>query len=287
MDESILKQLKESRYYHPEVTDVIHDFHTMSEIALDSFFIVEKGYDTVWDSSMFDHAWRAFREGLQLLEKQIKEKGIVTRLIVEATKDNIDHITSLKGFIVRHLDDIKGNFGIFDNRAYMVYIFNKGSEVSYQTLWSNSKVLVDKQQELFNILWEVATPLALRRKELEQEEKPHYQKILTDYKEILNEIDLTIKQSRKELLIFSSMKILHVILDRNNFLENLVSLLQRGVMIRILTDNVDEYVLSQVAALNNTYRNSSIQYGYTNKLGSTNEMVIVNDGKLVTQIKYD
>lgn len=83
------------------------------------------------------------------------------------------------------------------------------------------------------------------------------------------------------------MKIPHVILDRNNFLENLVSLLRRGVMIRILTDNVDEYVLSQVAALNNTYRNSSIQYGYTNKLGSTNEMVIVNDGKLVAQIKYD
>ncbi len=83
------------------------------------------------------------------------------------------------------------------------------------------------------------------------------------------------------------MKILHIILDRNNFLENLVSLLRRGVMIRILTDNVDEYVLSQVAALNNTYRNSSIQYGYTNKLGSTNEMVIVNDGKLAAQIKYD
>lgn len=287
VDGSILKQLKESRYHHPEVTDVIHDFHTMSEIALDSFFIVEKGYDTVWDSTMFNHAWLAFREGLQLVEKQIKEKGIVTRLIVEATKDNKDHITSLKGFKVRHLDDIKGNFGIFDNRAYMVYIFNKGSEVSYQTLWSNSKVLVDKQQGQFNILWDVATPLALRRKELEQEEKPHYQKIITDYKEILNEIDLIIKQSRKELLIFSSMKILQVILDRHNFLENLVSLLRRDVMTRILTDNIDEYVLSQVASLNNTYRNSSIQYGYTNKLGSTTEMVIINDGKLVAQIKYD
>lgn len=56
--------------------------------------------------------------------------------------------------------------------AHMIYIFNKGSEVSYQTLGSNSKVLVDKQQELFNILWEVATPLSLRRKELEQEKNP-------------------------------------------------------------------------------------------------------------------
>ena len=74
VDESILKQLKESRYYHPEITDVIHDFHTMYEIALDSFSIVKKGYDTVWDSSMFNSAWLSFREGLQLLEKQLKEK---------------------------------------------------------------------------------------------------------------------------------------------------------------------------------------------------------------------
>lgn len=256
-------------------------------MALDSMNIAEKGFDSVWDARMFSFIWKYVQDGISLIEYKTQEKGIKLRVIIEATKDNIDHITLLKGFIVRLLDDIKGNFGIFDNRAYMVFIFNKGTEVSYQTLWSNSKVLVDKQQELFNILWEVATPLALRRKELEQEEKPHYQKILTDYKEILNEIDLIIKQSRKELLIFSSMKILHIILYRNNFLENLVSLLRRGVMIRILTDNVDEYVLSQVAALNNTYRNSSIQYGYTNKLGSTNEMVIVNDGKLVAQIKYD
>ena len=134
MDESILKQLKESRYYQPEITDVIHDFDTMYEIALDSFLIVEKGYDTVWDSSMFNHAWFSFRDGLQLLEKQLKEKGIVTRLIVEVTKENIDSITSLNGFVVRHLEDIKGNFGVFDSRAYMVYIFNKRSEVSYQTL---------------------------------------------------------------------------------------------------------------------------------------------------------
>ena len=54
----------------------------------------------------------------------MKEKGVVTRLIVEATKDNIDNLISLNGFVVRHLDDIKGNFGIFDNRAYMVYFFN-------------------------------------------------------------------------------------------------------------------------------------------------------------------
>lgn len=287
VDESVLKQLKESKYYHPEITDVIHDFDTMSEIAVDSFLIVEKGYDTVWDSSMFNHAWLTFREGLQLLEKQMKEKGVVTRLIVEATKDNIDNLISLNGFVVRHLDDIKGNFGIFDNRAYMVYIFNKGSEVSYQTLWSNSKVLVDKQQELFNNLWEIATPLALRRKELQQEEKPHYQKILKDYKEILDEMDLIIKQCRKELLIFSSMITLHVILDGNNFLDNLISLLRRGVTIKILTDNVDEYLIKQVAKINNPSQTKSIQLGYASKLDDSNEMVIISDNKYLLDIRYD
>ena len=129
--------------------------------------------------------------------------------------------------------------------------------------------------------------MTLRRKELEQEEKPHYQKILKDYKEILNEIDLIIKQCRKELLIFSSIITLHIILDGNNFLENLISLLRRGATIRILTDNVDEYLIKQVAKINNASQTKSIQLGYTSKLDDSNEMVIISDNKYLLHIRDD
>ena len=51
----------------------------------------------------------------------------------------------------------------------MVFIFQKGSERPDQTLWSNSKELVQKQQEIFDKLWDLAIPLSIRRKEIELE----------------------------------------------------------------------------------------------------------------------
>lgn len=50
MDEITFKQLKESNYYHPEVTEVIFEANQMFEMSLHSVRISEKGYDIVWDT---------------------------------------------------------------------------------------------------------------------------------------------------------------------------------------------------------------------------------------------
>lgn len=50
MNEITLKQLKESNYYHPEVTEVIFEANQMFEMSLHSVRISEKGYDIVWDT---------------------------------------------------------------------------------------------------------------------------------------------------------------------------------------------------------------------------------------------
>ena len=50
MDEITFKQLKESNYYHPEVTEVIFEANQMFEISLHAVIISEKGYDIVWDT---------------------------------------------------------------------------------------------------------------------------------------------------------------------------------------------------------------------------------------------
>ncbi len=79
---------------------------------------------------------------------------------------------------------------------------------------------------------------------------------------------------------------MHDILNENNILSKVKLLLRRGVAIRILTDNIDGQLLSHLAAINNTNKNKHIQLGYTNKLGSINEVVIISDGKIVIQIKH-
>lgn len=167
----------------------------------------------------------------------------------------------------------------------MVQIFHNENEPPAQAFFSNSKAFVDRQQELYNKLWEIAIPLSDRKKEMEHHENPNYRKILTDYKDIQGEINSIVEHSRKELLIFTSINILYDIINENNLLNSFRLLSLRGVAIKILIDDVDEQLLSHVAAINNTIKTKHIQLGYTNKLGRINELVIINDGKFVVQIK--
>ena len=148
MDDLTFRRLKESKYHYPILTDVMFEYDMMLEMVFHSMTIIEKGYDIVWDANVFNFIRKYFQEGMKYVKKLIKQNGIRIRLIVEATIENIDAIDSLKYYEILCLEYIKGNFGIFDNRAYMVYIFHRDSDKPDQTLWINSKDLVDKQRIL-------------------------------------------------------------------------------------------------------------------------------------------
>ena len=283
MDDLTFRQLKESKYHHPETTDIILDPKKMLEIVLDSIKIAEKGYDAVLDSIMFKFLMKDFENGIDLIDKRIVEKEIKSRLVIDANKENIDFLNSIKKYDIKYLHDIRGNFGIFDNRAYMVQIFHKENDLPFQTLWSNSKVLVDKQQMLFDRLWEIAIPLSTRRKELEYEQNPNYQKTLTKYQDIQNEIISLIEQTRRELLLFSSTQMLTRIFHNNIVVETLSKRLSKDVNIRILTDDINLEIIKIIKELNKKNTNNSIQFSYTNKLGNIDRLTIVNDGKLMLQ----
>ena len=164
MDELTFRQLKDSKYYHPEITDVILDHKMMLELVMDAVGITEKGYDTVIDSVMFNFLLKYFKHGIDLIDKRIEETGVRMRMIVDANSKNIDALNAIKFYEIKHIDGIRGNFGIFDKRAYMVFIFHKESDQPDQTLWSNSKELVDKQQTLFDKIWDIAIPLSVERR---------------------------------------------------------------------------------------------------------------------------
>ncbi len=287
MDELTFRQLKESNYSYPILTEVMFDYNMMLEMVYHSMTIIEKGYDTVWDSGMLHFLRTYFKDGMKFIEKLIMEKGIRIRLIIEANKENIEYVNEMSMYDIRYLDDIKGNFGIYDSRAYMVYIFHRGSDKPDQTLWSNSKALVDKQQALFDKLWSMAKPITIRRKEIEYEENKGIQRSITNFEKVLEEIRSLFLTSKNELTIFTSNKILCSILNRNNFVRHLPELLERNLTVKILTDNIDEYLIKQVKSFNELNVKNPIQLGYSNKLGDLNEMVIIADNKRLLTTRYD
>ncbi len=287
MDEITFKQLKESKYHHPEITEVMFDYDMMLEMAYHSMTIVEKSYETIWDSNMLYFTMKYFREGMDFVEKLVKERGIKMRIIIQTTKENIDYLSQIDYLGIRCLDDIKGNFGIFDNRAYMVYIFHRNSDKPDQTLWSNSKALVGKQQALFEKLWEIAVPLSMRRKEIEYEDASIAQRTITDFDKIRREIESLILTCKKELTIFSSNRILCYLLNKSDFLNYLPALSNRETSIKILTDKVDNYLTKQAALINHSNQTNPIELRYTNKIGQLNEMVMIFDNKLLLRLNYN
>lgn len=170
MDDTTFKQLKETNDLHPEVTEVIFEAEKMTELGLVALTNMEKTFDLVWDKTMFDFIWNFFRGGLNLTEKMATEKKVKFRLIVEVTRENKESILSLMHHEIRHVDSIRSNFAILDERAYMVQIFHKDGEPPSQAYFSNSKSLVKSQQVLFDRLLKIAIPLESRLKEIGYED---------------------------------------------------------------------------------------------------------------------
>ena len=258
----------------------------MFEIVRRGLPFTEKGHSTVWDSAIFDSAYKYFQDGFRVVEKQIENKEIVLNLIIETTPENIDRASSLTFPNLRHVDNLRGNMAIYDERAYMVYIFHQNSDLPDQTLFSNSSDLVKRQISLFDKLWNTSIPLSARIKELERNDQPKYQQMITNIHEFKDELDYAIEQSRKELLIFSSLKSLNQLFINRSNIGKIRSAQKRGVSIKILTDETDEIFSSQISEINQAIKDNPIKYGYGKNLCCFNEMVVLTDGKHVLQTKH-
>lgn len=287
MDEITLKQLKESNYYSPIITDVIQDYKIMLEITIDGLKSTELGYNTVWDAEMCKWASKYFVQGLELVGQRVKEKGIKCRLITDVNLENVCFLNTLPFLEIKHLDGLRGNFGIRDEMGYMAFILNKQNDEALQTYFSNSKTLAEQQMQIFEELWSMAIPFTTRKKELEYEYKPSTQRTITDYENIEKEVESLILTCKKDLTIFSSNKILCHLLNRRNFLNYLPTIIQKEASLKILIEDVDEYLAKQISSMNESARINPIQLGYTSKIGEINEMVMIFDNKHLLHVNYD
>lgn len=169
----------------------------------------------------------------------------------------------------------------------MVFIFHKESKHPDQTLWSNSKELVDRQQELFDKLWNVSIPLSSRKKELEYQQITNQQKLITDQDKVKMEISDLMDQTRKDLLIFSSIRLLNTFIVTSEFLNRVSVLLKRGVKVRILSDGIEEDIQNKLNFINKFVTENPIRYGFSDRIGTIDEMILTCDGKYLMQIKSD
>lgn len=107
---------------------------------------------------------------------------------MEVTRENIDYCKNLmKVLDLRHLDNLRGNFMLYENKYYFIYDANishqKGKKGKKENdkkldllLGSNSTPeIVDQQQKFFDTIWDNSIPAYIKVKELEDCEKGTFQ----------------------------------------------------------------------------------------------------------------
>jgi two-component system sensor histidine kinase VicK len=168
---------------------------------------------------------------------ELVDRGVKVRLVTEITKENINYCKEIMKFSeIRHLEGVKGNFGIIDEREYSMHIIHQELQAPTQMIYSNVKSSVEAQQFLFNTLWNKAIPAEERIMEIDEGLKPAFMETLRNAVEVQN-IGIGLVRSAKEeiLILFSTPNSF-----RRQQKAGLIQLLkdvasQSDVKIRILT----------------------------------------------------
>ncbi|MDQ6724312.1 MAG: hypothetical protein M3Z01_08630, partial [Thermoproteota archaeon] len=192
-------------------TEILHGQDNIKKRTINDFHLIQNRLDNCTDSTgpyvIDTPLWNEFLE--------LKKKGIKLRLITEITKDNIGYSKKIvKVFETRHLDEVKGNFGIADGREYGGGASITKGEPPIEFIRSNVKAFVDQQQFFFETLWNKAIPAEQRIREIDDGIEPIKTKILENREEIYRYFVKSIEKSH-QLYICSSIGGLYMVY--NNF----------------------------------------------------------------------
>ena len=114
----------------------------------------------------------------------VGNRGLKLRYVTEITKDNIDYIKQMLTFSeIRHLDGIKGNFEVSDEKEYVAVATLKKAQPIPQLIFSNVPEVVEQQQFVFDSFWERAIPAEQKLKEIEKGIIHPITTVFSDYKD--------------------------------------------------------------------------------------------------------
>jgi two-component system, OmpR family, sensor histidine kinase VicK len=134
--------------------------------------------------------------------KQLKAKGIRQRFVTEITQENVRYSQELANHVeLRHLEGVKGNFGIVDGREYGAAANIYDLQPPVEFIYSNVKSFIDQQQYFFETLWNKAIPAEIRIKEIEEGRALEKLEIIQDTQKSISHAFDIMNKTQKELLV--------------------------------------------------------------------------------------
>jgi two-component system sensor histidine kinase VicK len=262
---------------YPEATNVFYDTDEIIQRAVDTFYSLKHSCDVCADSegpSMFVIPGHPVTKGFL----DMKRRGILIRFITEITKDNISYCRDLMKVVeLKHLDEVKGNFGVADKRIYQGSAKNRESSPPPLLIESTLKAFVEQQQYFFDMLWKKAIPVKQRIKEIEEGIKREFIETIQDSEETSSLISKVLSSATEEILIiFSHAKTLRQY-EKKGILDLLKGRSADEIAVRILIGadhQIEEKTIESLKECKN------IELRYLLKSIQTKLTTIIIDGQL-------
>jgi sugar-specific transcriptional regulator TrmB len=276
-----------SREDYPEATNVFYDTEKIIQRAVDTFYSLKHGCDVCADAegpSMFVIPVHPVTKGFL----DMKRRGIRLRFITEITKENISYCKDLMKVVgLKHLDEVKGNFGVGDRRIYQASAKNRESSPPPLLIESTLEAFVEQQQYFFDMLWKKALPAKQRIKEIEEGMKREFIETIQDPSETLDLIHNTISSATEEIMIMFPTVRSFQVYEREGILNLLKRQLENRITVRIMIaakDRPRQGVWQEISSFPN------LQVQYTDQLPSSRLIMVIVDNELslvVEEKKYE
>jgi two-component system sensor histidine kinase VicK len=271
--------------YTEEKTEVIYGPDNIINNTLQALSRCKSQVDNCIDSSG-PSMFVVPNQPIPIAFRELKERGIRLRFIAEITKDNIEDCKELmKTCELRHLDEVKGNFGISDGIYYGASAKGTESFTPPLLIASTIRAFVEQQQYFFDMLWRKAIPAKQRIKEIEEGVKREFIEAIQDPEEIQSLVFKIITAATEEIDIVISTANTFRRYDREGIIELLTRKANEGVKLRMLLNHSPDLPQS----IEKLKMHPQITINNLNKSVQTTVTTIVADNELslVIELKDD
>jgi two-component system, OmpR family, sensor histidine kinase VicK len=209
-----------------EKTEVLQGLNKTTEAIMEFLYSAEVSMNIC-----ADHTWPSVAMGVEIYKKglfKLNTKNVKFRAITDITKDNIKYCKELMQIAeLRHLDGIKGNFGISE-KAYTASATLQEAALLQQVIYSNVKAILEQQQYVFETLWNKAIPAQQRLREIEEGIEAEVFETITNH-EVISQILVDLAKSvKKEALFFLPNDKAMVRIDKLGIVDYLIKASQKS-----------------------------------------------------------
>jgi len=188
-----------------ERTEMLIGPEVTTKQAWEFFSNVTTRFDGCASSAAVPIVMTLFRDAY----RSMKRRGVKIRSVTDVTKDNLKHCKDLMEYAeVRHISHLIGNFGVSETEYIVAPTMKEGQPLP-KIIYSNSKEMVEQQQNIFDIFWSKAIPAEQRIEEIEENREEEFFQVINN-PEIARETYVNLARSVKSsaLLLLPSSKAL-------------------------------------------------------------------------------